>query len=102
MQSGSLYDLQQSWLMETVRLLLQVPRRNIVLLCGLIAGYEGMAVVRTIDPTRGLVELLVAPAFHDTALTLVHHLAREMDLHLIDPGDAIPPSETPDCDRNGR
>jgi hypothetical protein len=61
-----------------------------------------MAVVRTVDRTRGLVELLVAPAFHDTALTLVHHLTREMDLHLIDPGDVIPPSEPSGSDGNDR
>jgi hypothetical protein len=73
--------------MDTVRLLLQVPRHNIILLCSIIEGYEGVAVLRTVNPAQGLLELLVAPAFCTTALTLLHALAQEMDLHLIAPED---------------
>jgi hypothetical protein len=75
--------------MDTVRLLLRIPRCDIVLLCSIVAGYEGVAVVRTVDPSQGLVELLVAPAFHTTALTLLHALAQDMDLHLVDAGEAL-------------
>jgi hypothetical protein len=63
-------------------------------LCSIVAGYEGVAVVRTIDSRQGLVELLVAPAFYVTALTLLHALTQDMDLHLIDAGISMPsPSE---------
>ena len=74
--------------MDTVHLLLRTPRRNIVLLCSIIEAYEGVAVVRTVDPAQGLLELLVAPAFCATALTLLHALAQEMELCLIDTGEA--------------
>jgi hypothetical protein len=76
--------------MDTVRLLLRIPRRNIVLLCSIVAGYEGVAVVRTVNPGQGLVELLVAPAFYATALTLLHALTQDMDLHLVDAGESMP------------
>lgn len=76
--------------MDTVCLLLRIPRCDIVLLCSIVAGYEGVAVVRTVDPAQGLVELLVAPAFHTTALTLLHALAQDMDLHLVDAGESTP------------
>jgi hypothetical protein len=78
--------------MDTVQVLLQTPRRNIALLCSIIGGYEGVAVLRTVNPAQGLLELLVAPAFRATALTLLHALAEEMELSLIDPGDPIPTS----------
>lgn len=80
--------------MDTVCLLLRIPRRDIGLLCSIVAGYEGVAVVRTVDSGQGLVELLVAPAFYATALTLLHALTQDMDLHLIDAGISMPsPSE---------
>jgi Domain of unknown function (DUF4911) len=69
--------------MDTVCLLLHAPRQNIVLLCSIIAGYEGMAILRTVNAAQGLLELLVAPAFHDTALSLLRALAHEMDVHVI-------------------
>lgn len=69
--------------MDVVRLLLRAPRQNIVRLCSLLEGYEGIAVLRTIDPAQGLLELLVAPAFHCTARELLQSLASEMDLDLL-------------------
>jgi hypothetical protein len=67
-----------------VCILLQAPRRNIGLLCSILAGYEGVAILRTVNAAHGLLELLVAPAFHDTALSLLHTLAHDMDVHVID------------------
>jgi len=49
-----------------------------------MAGYEGVAVVRTIDPGQGLVELVVAPAFYTVALDILQALAQEMSLCLLD------------------
>jgi hypothetical protein len=78
--------------MDVVCVQLQVARRDIVLLCCLFEGYEGVAVVRTIDPIQGLVELLVAPAFHTTALTLLNVLAEDMELRLVASREAsLPP-----------
>jgi len=70
--------------MDTVCLRLHAPRQNIVLLCSIIEGYEGMAILRTVNAAQGLLELLVAPAFRDTALSLLRALAYEMDVHVID------------------
>ena len=69
---------------------LQVPRQDIVLLCNLFAGYEGIAIVRTVDPAQGLVELLVAPDFHTTALLLLNAFAQELEVRLVDAGGVLP------------
>ena len=55
----------------------QVRRRDIAFLCNLIGSYEGLAIVRTLDAPQGIVELMIAPAFYDTALALLHDLSRE-------------------------
>lgn len=47
--------------METVRRQYRVDRREIMYLRATIESYDGMAVVRTIDPREAVVELLIAP-----------------------------------------
>ena len=70
--------------MDVERLLLRTPRQNIVRLCTLLEGYEGMAVLRTIDATQGLLELLIAPAFRGTVLQILQSLANEMELDILE------------------
>ena len=69
--------------METGCVLVRVERHDIGLLCSLMAGYEGVAIVRTVDPKQGLVALLVAPAFYTTVLDIVQALSQEMPLCLL-------------------
>jgi len=69
--------------MDTCCVLVRVERHDIGLLCSLMAGYEGVAIVRTVDPQQGLVELLVAPAFYTTVLDIIQSLSQEMPLCLL-------------------
>lgn len=61
---------------------MRLARQHIGLLCSLVAGYEGLAIVRTLDAQQGLVELLVAPAFSSTVVELLQALEQEMALGL--------------------
>jgi len=70
--------------MDARGVLVRVARHDIGLLCSLMAGYEGVAVIRTITPAQGLVELVVAPAFYTMALDILQGLAQEMPLCLVD------------------
>lgn len=70
--------------MDVERLLLRTPRQNIVRLCTLLEGYEGMAVLRTIDAAQGLLELLIAPAFRGTMQQILQSLANEMELAVLE------------------
>jgi uncharacterized protein DUF4911 len=69
--------------MDTRCVLVRVERHDIGLLCSLMAGYEGVALVRTVDPRQGVVALLVAPAFYTTVLDIVQALSQEMPLCLF-------------------
>ena len=69
--------------MDTRCVLVRVERSSIGLLCSLMAGYEGVAIVRTVDPKQGLVALLVAPAFYTAVLDIVQALSQEMPLSLF-------------------
>ena len=75
--------------MDTCCVLVHVKRHDIGLLCSLMAGYEGVAIVHTVDPQQGLVELLVAPAFYTTILDIIQALNQErlLSLRTIEAGD---------------
>lgn len=63
--------------METTKHIFRVDRREINYLRVTVESYDGMAVVRTIDPRRALIEILVSPGCEDFIFdlldSLVHH-----------------------------
>lgn len=70
---------------DVVLLAVQVRRRDIAFLCHLVGSYEGLGIVRTLDAAHGMVELMIAPAFYDTALALLHDLAQdEIPLRILE------------------
>lgn len=70
--------------MDVVQFLVQVRRHDIALLCNLVGSYEGLGLIRTLDAEQGIVELMIAPAFHDTTLALLHDLAQnELSLRIL-------------------
>ena len=76
--------------METRCVLVRVERHDIGLLCSFMAGYEGVAIVRTVDPKQGLVALLIAPAFYMTVLDIIRTLSQEMPLCLMTEAGDMP------------
>ena len=70
--------------MDVVQFLVQVRRHDIALLCKLVGSYEGLGLIRTLDAAQGIVELMIAPAFYDTTLALLHDLAQnELPLRIL-------------------
>ena len=70
--------------MDVVQFLVQVRRHDIALLCNLVGSYEGLGLVRTLDAAQGIVELMIAPAFYNTTLALLHDLAQnELPLRIL-------------------
>ena len=71
--------------MDVVQLVMQVRRRDIAFLCNLVGSYEGLGIIRTLDAAQGIVEMVVAPAFYDTTLALLHDLAQnEIPLRILE------------------
>ncbi len=68
---------------DTVQIRLEIDKRDIAYLVSLFEGYDSLAVVRTLDNTRGLVELMVAPDFLDDTRRLLAALKEEMPLTLV-------------------
>ena len=70
--------------MDVAQFLLQVRRHDIALLCNLVGSYEGLGLIRTLDADQGIVELMIAPAFCETTVALLHDLAQnELPLRVL-------------------
>jgi hypothetical protein len=70
--------------METTKRRFRVNRQDIHYLRTTIEAYDGMAVVRTIDPGEATIELLIAPGCEDLISELIAAL-REKEGIPLDP-----------------
>jgi len=75
---------------DTLRLRVQVPRREIAYFNFLLESYEGLASVRTIDPQQGILELMVPPELKEELLSLLEAMKEEMELRCSE-GDLLEP-----------
>jgi hypothetical protein len=71
--------------MDTISLLLQIPPQEIAYLSFIMESYEGVAVVRTIDPRKGQVELMFPPDYQDEIGEILKDLAQEFPIQEVSP-----------------
>ena len=50
-----------------------------------VHAYEGIGVVRTLDPSQGIIEILISSDFIDEMDALLQDLRREVPIEEIDP-----------------
>ena len=61
----------------------EVDKKDIAYLTGLFEAYDELAVVRTLDQSRGLIELLISPDYIDDVNRLVDSLQRELPIRRL-------------------
>ena len=69
--------------METIKLSFQVERRDISYLRWIIESYDGMAMLKTIDPYKAIVELQITPGCETLVLELLDSLKEREGIRLI-------------------
>jgi hypothetical protein len=70
--------------METNKHIFRVNRRDINYLRVTIESYDGMGVIRTIDPQEALIEVQVAPGCEALFSNLIDSLAQDEKIRLIE------------------
>ena len=70
--------------MDTISLFLQIPPREIAYLNFVFESYEGVAAVRTVDPRKGIVELMVSPHYQEEVKEILKDLAEEFPMQNLD------------------
>ncbi len=62
---------------------IEVNKKDIAYIVSIFEGYDHIAVVRTIDPSCGLIELMISPDFLEDTRKLTEALAEEIPFRLI-------------------
>ncbi len=68
---------------DSVQWILEVDKRDIAYIVGLFDAYDDFAVVRTLDPARGHIELMMSPDYVDEVAKLVDRLSDEIPLRIL-------------------
>ncbi len=68
---------------DSVQWILEVNKSDIAYIVGLFEAYDDFAVVRTLDPERGHIELMISPDYVDEVGKLVERLSDEIPLRVL-------------------
>ena len=68
---------------DSVQWRLEVDKKDIASFFCIFEAYENFAVVRTIDQSKGLIELMISPDYLDETRKLLDGLAREIPLRRV-------------------
>ena len=68
---------------DSIQWQIEVNKKVIKSFVSIFEGYDHIAVVRTIDPSCGLIELMISPDFLEDTRKLTEALAEEIPFRLI-------------------
>lgn len=65
-------------LLETIKQYYRVDRRKIAFIRFILEAYDGLAIVKTLDPEAGLVEFQIAPGCEQDVELILQDLKRDI------------------------
>ena len=68
---------------DSIQWQVEVDKKDIAYIVSIFEGYDCLAVVRTIDPSRGLIELMISPDFLEDTRRLTEALSKEIPFNII-------------------
>lgn len=68
---------------KTIKIIARVKKKDIMYINSIIEAYEGMMVMRTIDPEEATVEFDVSPYFFSEAVKILSEISKETFLEII-------------------
>ena len=71
--------------METIKRYYRVDRRQIAFIKFLFEAYDGIAGMRTINPTKGIIKLHIAPGCETQVNRILQDLKKEIQIQRIAP-----------------
>jgi len=69
--------------MDSIQWQVEVDKKDIAYIVSIFEGYDDLAVVRTLDPTRGLIELMISPDLLEDVRQLTEALSKEIPFHTV-------------------
>ena len=69
---------------DSIQWLLEVDKKEIAYIVSVFEGYDNLAVVRTVDAERSIIELIISPDYLGDTRQLVHALSKEVYIKKIE------------------
>ena len=69
---------------DSIQWQIEVDKKDIAYIVSIFEGYETLAVVRTLDSSRGIIELMISPDYLEDTRQLVQALSEEIPFRLLD------------------
>ena len=66
--------------MDTVQMYVRVNPKDMAYVKFIVESYEGLAVLRTVDPREGILEWMIPPDLVEQAKELIKSLAEEVSI----------------------
>jgi hypothetical protein len=63
---------------DSIQWEIEVDKKDIAYIVSIFDGYDNLAVVRTLDASRGLIELLISPDYLEESRMLIESLSKEI------------------------
>lgn len=69
---------------DSIQWLLEVDKKEIAYIVSVFEGYDNLAVVRTVDPARSVIELIISPDYLEDTRQLVDALSKELYIRKVE------------------
>jgi hypothetical protein len=69
---------------DSIQWLLEVDKKEIAYIVSVFEGYDNLAIVRTVDPARSIIELIISPDYLEDTRQLVGALSKEVYIRKLD------------------
>ena len=69
---------------DSIQCSLKVEKKEIAYIVSVFEGYDNLAVVRTVDSSRSIIELIISPDYLGDTSQLVHALSKEVYVKKIE------------------
>ena len=63
---------------NSIQWLLEVNKKDIAYIVSVFEGYDNLAIVRTVNPSRSIIELIISPDYLEDTRQLVDALSEEV------------------------
>ena len=68
---------------DSVQWRLEVDKKDIAYIVSIFDSYENFAIVRTLDQSKGLIELMISPDYLEETRQLLDQLKTEIPLRIL-------------------
>ena len=68
---------------DSIQWLLEVDKKEIAYIVSVFEGYDNLAVVRTVDPSQSIIELIISPDYLEDTRQLINALSKEVYIRKI-------------------